>query len=559
MAGGRPVLPPGFKVVDRHAPSRSYRVYAAPSGKIFQSRLGAWRYYDTSGVASSAPVVEPSALHDLPSPASYRISLGPSTELVMLAASVGLAPSELPKGVLDCIQASRSPFVPQELRLLATEQVLLFGRERISSAGPPLPTPFPVAPASSSAQALKEIGLLRQELPPGCERRMFGSEHGYNQLPSVMRNPILQRKYLSIAGRNGQAIARDRRALSRYKGFCSRSNITPPFPVGAGALSAFIEDAFRSSKGKKGGRSVAHSLKLSFVHLSHHCGLPVELDAPIFFNTVKPYNGDSDTATSPSLWAVQQWEVLALHSPDPAVRLAFRVALLASLLSTRAVHMVGATALSSSTALLIAINLASDKDGSVNIWAGCDAVGISGPLEWWPSFLHSALEAGFLVPNVRAPSEVTSSSTNILQQSVTSDGMVILTKLAFLSVDVSLPDQVAFHFTGHSFRHFLPCIAELLAWLSSIRDELGRWATGAANSKRKKCGPRYTVMANRALQLFIRRVAVQACTFLLNLSDEGSGSAVPCFDFLASCVAVWNSLFFGQGAISYVPGFGRPV
>ena len=110
---------------------------------------------------------------------------------------------------------------------------------------------------------------------------MFGSEHGFNQLPSTMRYPLLLRKYLSIAGRKGQACARDRRALSRYKSFCARSNITPPFPVGAGALSAFVEDAFRSSKGKKGGRTVAHSLKVSFVHLHHHCGLLVELEAPI--------------------------------------------------------------------------------------------------------------------------------------------------------------------------------------------------------------------------------------------------------------------------------------
>ena len=55
--------------------------------------------------------------------------------------------------------------------------------------------------------------------------------------------------------------------------------------------------------------------------------------------------------------------------------------------------------------------------------------------------------------------------------------MVILTKIAFLSVDVSLPDQLAFHLNGHSFCHFVPCIAELLAWLASVRDELG-WSLG---------------------------------------------------------------------------------
>lgn len=49
----------------------------------------------------------------------------------------------------------------------------------------------------------------------------------------------------------------------------------------------------------------------------------------------------------------------------------------------------------------------------------------------------------------------------------------------------------------------------MLAWLASIRNELGRWSTGAANAKRALCGPRYTVKANQALQIFICRVAVQ--------------------------------------------------
>jgi hypothetical protein len=131
------------------------------------------------------------------------------------------------------------------------------------------------------------------------------------------------------------------------------------------------------------------------------------------------------------------------------------------------------------------------------------------PLKWWPSFLQTARSAGYLVPNVRSSAEVTLSASSILRHGVTSDGMVTLTKIAFLCLDVSLEDQVAFHFTGHSFRHFFPCIAEMLAWLASIRNELGRWSTGAANAKRTLCGPRYTVKANQALQIFICRVAVQ--------------------------------------------------
>ena len=190
-------------------------------------------------------------------------------------------------------------------------------------------------------------------------------------------------------------------------------------PVGAGAFAAFVEDDFRSSKGKKGGRTVAHSLKVAFVHLHHHCGLQVEFDAPVLFNTVKPYDGDSDTATPPSLWAVQQWERLALHSLDPIVRLACLVAIIASWLSLRAIHLLDATVLPSSTDSRIIINLLLDKDGSTNVWAGCDAVGISGLLEWWPSFMHAAVKAGYLVPNVRSSAEVTPASTTVLTEGVT--------------------------------------------------------------------------------------------------------------------------------------------
>lgn len=144
--------------------------------------------------------------------------------------------------------------------------------------------------------------------------------------------------------------------------------------------------------------------------------------------------------------------------PLPRSHLACRVAIIASILSLRAIHFVGASALPSSTEFSACyyINLLSDKDGSANVRAGCDAIGVSGPLKWWPSFLQTAHLAGYLVPNVRSSAEVTLSASSILRHGVTSDGMVTLTKIAFLCLDVSLEDQVAFHFTGHSFRHFLP-------------------------------------------------------------------------------------------------------
>ena len=53
--------------------------------------------------------------------------------------------------------------------------------------------------------------------------------------------------------------------------------------------------------------------------MSEHFGLLTEFDAPVLFNTVKPYAGDSDTATSPSLWCLHEWERLAVDAASPAL------------------------------------------------------------------------------------------------------------------------------------------------------------------------------------------------------------------------------------------------
>ena len=154
--------------------------------------------------------------------------------------------------------------------------------------------------------------------------------------------------------------------------------------------------------------------------------------------------------------------------------------------------------------------------------------------------------------------EVSLSSAVVLDRAVTSGGMANIAKLSFLLVDVSLADQKAFHFTGHSWRHFLPCIAELLCWAPPVRDELGRWATGAANAKRCKCGPRYTIKANRALQIYLRALAVRACSFLVSLSGDIPDSPQPAFEALAELEELRSSEYFGHSAVGYVPGFGRP-
>ena len=87
--------------------------------------------------------------------------------------------------------------------------------------------------------------------------------------------------------------------------------------------------------------TVMLSLKRAFVHMSDHFGLLTEFDAPVLFNSVKPYKGDSDTAASPSLWCLSEWECLTAAASSPARQLVCQVVVLATWLSLRAVHFIG--------------------------------------------------------------------------------------------------------------------------------------------------------------------------------------------------------------------------
>ena len=204
---------------------------------------------------------------------------------------------------------------------------------------------------------------------------MLGSREAYEQATRAIREGVLASKFEAAAGRRGANCARGRRAITRYLSFCRKAGVARPWPVYSPTFLAFIQDAFSASKGAKGGGTVKHGLKVAFIHLRDHFGLHAELDAPVLFNMAKAYRGDSDSATSPSIWCACEWERLASAHESEVGRLVCRMAVLALWLSLRAVHFVGATVLDDANDDDIRINLASDKDGSSNIWAGCDAVG----------------------------------------------------------------------------------------------------------------------------------------------------------------------------------------
>jgi len=165
---------------------------------------------------------------------------------------------------------------------------------------------------------------------------------------------------------------------------------------------------------------------------------------------------------------------------------------------------------------------------------------------------------GFLVPCIAVsnPKDPDLASAEVTPGGATSASMKIMWELAFILVGVPVARQRALRFTGHSARHFLPCLAEVLMWQHALRDEVGTWATGAANAKRLKCGPRYTVARNRALQVFLRRRLRLAGVDVLQEATLGSGDEriLPNFHDLASSPVIQRSDQFGGP--SFVPGFG---
>ena len=543
--------PPGWRVVVRHAPSRSYNVCVSPTGVVCKSIAAAWRFVERpSDLPDALPCVPDVCEHE---PASVVVS--PPLASVLCALSMPV--SALPAGVTSCVVAAASLLCNSSVRGLARAYVVEYGSDLLPA---PASCVFPSSSSAASdsrdeAQTLVEIAALRRVLPSGCEVRMSGSQHSFAQAPPAMRWRVLRRKFLSAAGRRGANCARDRRALSRYLTFCAREGVVQPFPVGAVVFTDFIDHCFSASRGKKGGATVMLSLKQAFVHMSEHFGLLTEFDAPVLFNTVKPYRGDSDTATSPSLWCLHEWERLAVEASSPALRLVCQVAVLATWLSLRAVHFVGATVLPSSTESSVQLNLAKDKDGSTNVWVGCDAAGLCGVFSWWVELVAAATGRGYLVPSiaVSVPDDPLSGEVSLGDSPIDSRGMVLLYRVAFALVGISPSMQAECHFTGHSPRHFAPCVAEVLMWLDKLRDELGRWATGAANVKRTKCGPRYTVSANRGMQIALRRYIRDACLFLCARSEMGPASLLPDFTVLATHPEVVRCPHYGSAGVGVLP------
>ena len=576
----------------------------SPSGVVYPSCAAAWRFHasphvssilgvsavsasSVSGVSarsyphgavSSGVVVSGCAVNPLLPSSSSPGSPVCSDALVAAIEACGLTAACLPPGVTSCMGAAFHSDTPKCLREYSLDYVDLFGPDNFARVVPP-----PVAlapelppPALGLSPQLRQIAALRAVLPSGCERAMLGSEHSVQQASPEMCEEALMVKFLASAGPRGGAAARDRCDLLRYVDFCKAHANPPYFPVGSIVFPCFVKDAVRKSKGSKGGATVEYSIKTSFMHMKANYALPVDFEAPVMLNVIKPYKGDSDAATSPTQFMVDEWERLAVEGDTEAERLACVLAVLATWLTLRAAHFLDSTVHDEATVLTVILNLDRDKDGSRNVWAGCDAAGQRGPFTWWPAFMAAARLRGYLFPEIELPPSFakppvgdaaepavggdafgcapdSGCATVCWGTKVTSAGLRAYFLLAFCLVGVPPARQLAEHFTGHSPRHFLPCFAEMLLWLQKFVDEVGRWATGAANTKRTKCGPRYTVRANRVMQLHLRR-RLRAVLVALRVDMLiGVEGLVPCFSALSMSDLLTGHPYFGPNGVGFIP------
>ena len=488
-----------------------------------------------------------------------------SSVLSMFLVAYSLPVASLPPGVLTCVDAAFHPDCPAFLAAIAQAHLALEGPDCPLPCSPSpevepcsLPDHLPPVGTDDLSAKSREIVLLRKVLPPGSERRMVegpDDNWSYDQASPAMREEAVLRKFESAAGPSGKAAARDRRYLTRYVAFCMSVAVSAPFPVGSIVFLNFAKRAAASSAGKRGGATVEYSIKVSFLHMRNHFGLDLRFDAPLLFNTIKPYKGDSDSATSPSLYVLSLWEKGSSDDLTEAGRLACAVAVLACHLTLRASHFVGTIIAPSANEQDVRLTLGSDKDGSARIWAGCAATGINGPFQWWPAFLVAARARGYLVPAIKvAPGDSPSGSTStVLDRPASSTDMADIFRLAFSLAGINVPMQVQYHFTGHSPRHLYPCIGELLAWLQKFVDELGRWATGAANAKKSNCGQRYAVQANQAMQLHLRSRICEVLVALRCEIVESEEGLLPAFAVLSVSDALRGHVYFGPQGVGYLP------
>ena len=546
----------------RCARARSYSICVSQMGVVYPSCAAAWRAHLATPTPTTTSLTNLNSHPPLPnSPEPKPTPLPLVSEAMATAlASCSLSASTLPPGVTSCFQAAFSRDCCPLLRNYCLGYVDLFGPDLplfMPVPRPPSPPPLPI-PHQPGVCALSLVrdraaARLRACLPAGCEQRMLGSPAAYAQAPARMREAALAEKFAAAAGPQGSAADRDRRDIARYLAFCKLSGVSEPWPVYSIVFICFVKAASAKSAGSRGGATVEYSIKTSFAHLRDNFGLQVDFDSPLMLNTIKPYKGDAQAATSPTQLMVDEWERLAFEAKCPIQRAACQVAVLCTYLTLRASHLVGATVLGTATDTDVRLNLPRDKDGSTNVWAGCDARGQRGPFRFWPRLMQDARARGYLFCDAEFGSCIWANQLKNTQ--ATRANFVSYFTLAFTLVGVSPERQKSDHFTGHSPRHYLPCFAELLLWVQKFIDEVGRWATGAANERahKSKCGPRYAVEANQVIQLHLRRRLVAVLAALRPSMIMGEAGLTPCFASLSECDALLNHKYFGPQGVGYIP------
>ena len=139
----RGVPPPGFRVVRRTCASRQYNVFVAPDGVVYRSASSAWDSLPSLpsvALASSAATVPEALVSAVPVTAI-------SDELSGLLVAFSIPLSDLPPGVLSCLDAAFHADCPPYLAAVAQAHVAMVGPDILmsfpsGSVAPLMPPPL---------------------------------------------------------------------------------------------------------------------------------------------------------------------------------------------------------------------------------------------------------------------------------------------------------------------------------------------------------------------------------------------------------------------------------
>ena len=557
-------LPPQWTKVGMNASGkRPYYVFHGPQGSKAQSCAGAWRMY--AKIASTCPPDLAPTRPQSPVPAlnSTPEILAETPRFRASRKSLHMAtPDAMSLGHYSITTLIPSPGPSLAARELRSHALRLMQHGAFSPAPKVVPTivtltsemslcSLPSQRAEDEAKQSQEIAQWRAATGRQFEVSMFKTQHSFEQTPLAAREDIIITKYKRSAGPDGANIQRARTTLKSFEDYCKMQHVISKYPVGGGLMMAFIQYRQKITKSTAGGRSIAPSLKGTFVSMGMHWGVHIDFDdCPVIFNTCTRPGVESTPASSVSIRMVCSWEHGAIHAKSEAARFAFRTAVIMCHMSLRSKELLRASVVNDS---YIRVLISLTKTGDINMWAGMHPEGFLGELVWYTDHLKLLEGKQYLFCHFQwaegKPGDIAAATLCTHMRGRTKCLSAVM-RWCFIQSGVTEEQISALKFTGYSPRHLYPNIATTLEWNADAQDECGRWTSAFDAPDREKCrrmAQRYASDSARARQLKLRMRVVCAVRELILAEHHYTAlSLLPDFDALTDSDRYVSSQFAGM-------------